>query len=338
VPIDRIAPLVWTEAARAAGAPGLTLDVTGGAVVALPFQGLARLELDVATTGTFLVSFSTRSPQHQPAWYGPPWRYQVARPGRTTLRADLLATVGWQPGNQPLLLLRGSGRLSVTGLRVAVAPQGPALQEAIDRAWRWAPESPGHTTVNFLTPPWWRISDDTRLPDLLVPGGLAVLVAALAAWRAWRGAWRPGLALAAAALLATAAFDAHFLARFLPLAADVPVRLDPEARLRENYRFAPELGALAALARERLPETARVGVLGASMDWFGPQTVCFHLFPRPCVRLKPGEAVGRGISDVGSLPVSELDALVVLDPDGAPPARFLPVAAVSPTAYLAMPR
>jgi len=298
----------------------------------------AGLELDVAASSTFLVSFATGTPQRPPAWYGPPWRYQAIGPGRATLRADLLATAGWQPDHQPLLLLRGSGRVDVTGLRVAVAPQGPAVLDALDHAWRWAPESPGHTTINFLTPPWWRITQGERLQDVLLPGGLVVLVAALAAWRAWRGAWRPGLALAAAALLATAAFDAQLLARFLPVAADVSLRLDPEARLREHYRFAPAVGQLAALARERLPETARVGVLGAAGDWFSPQTLCFHLFPRPCARFAPGEVVGKGISDVGALRLADLDALLVIDPGAPAPPDFLPVAAVSPTAWLAARR
>jgi hypothetical protein len=316
---------------------GLEIPVEGNAALALPFPAQElELDLETAAGGPFLLTWANRS-ERQLRAFGPPWRYAEVPRARGTLRVDLRIAPGWAPSAQPVLLLRGAGTVAVHGVRALPAPRdAEESRAAYDRAQLWAPESVGHTTINFLTPAFWSASRGTWLADVIAGAALAVLAGALAVARLRHGRFRLGLAAPLAALFALAAWDAHFLARFLPM-ANVSVEPDAEVRIRENYYFDPEFGALAALARATLRPDERVGAMGAPRDWFGPQTLCFAVAPRPCAIVKPGEAVHAGISGVGRLRSDEIDAIVSLR-GGPLPDGFAPVAAVDGEALVARRR
>jgi hypothetical protein len=328
--VDGGAPVV--VAAR-----GLEIPVAGSAALALPFPAQEiELDLEAAAGGPILLSWASRADrQFRP--YGPPWRYAEVPRGRKTLRLDLRIAPGWAPAAQPVLLLRGTGTVAVHGVRALAAPHSvDEARDALDRALRWAPESIGHTTINFLTPAYWRASRGTWLSDVVAAAALAIFLALLAAARLRGRRVRAGAAAATACLVALAAFDAHFLVRFLPM-ANLSFQPDPEARIRDNYYFDPEFGALAALARATLRPDERVGTMGAPRDWFGPQTLCFAVAPRPCAIVKPGEPIHAGISGVGRLRSEEIDAIVSLR-GGPLPDGFAPVAEVDRDAVVARRR
>jgi hypothetical protein len=309
---------------------GFEIDVDGRAFLLLPFPGAVEIELDCVSDGILNVYRASESGMGQP-----PFRYRVVPGGTARLRFDLLESVKWTYGARPVLLFDGSTRLSIIGIRVRPPPSDPELlKTAIDRAAFWAPESIGHTTINFLTPTFWSVTDGIFLPDVLAGSAAVIFVVALAGMRIARGRWNPGIALSIAALAAVAAQNAHFLVRIVP-AAKLSFPADPEIRIRDNYYFATEMGALASLARSTIRHDEKVGVIGAPGDWFAPQTMCFNLAPRRCGIVKPGETSYAGVSGTGRLRLDELDAIVCIGGRDPLPPGFAPVASVGRRAFIA---
>ncbi len=312
-------------------ARGLEIEVSGNGWVVLPFTA-EELELDLEANGPVLLTWAARSGSHL-RFRGPPWRYAPVPRAPATLRLDLRIADGWTPSAQPVLLLTGGGTVVVHAMRARpIAPDPDDARAAYDRAVLWAPESVGHTTINLLTQSFWSASRGTWLADVIAGAALGAFLLVLGVAALRRRRLRPGRALAIAALVALVAWDAHFLARFLPM-AKLSFTPDPEARIRDDFYFDPELGALAALARATLRPDERVGTAGAPNNWFGPQTLCFALAPRRCAILKPGEQEHAGISGVGRLRDDEIDAIVSIG-GGPLPEGFVPVAAASPRAVV----
>jgi hypothetical protein len=231
-----------------------------------------------------------------------------------------------------VLLLDGAGRVIVHRLaaRFPPADRAEALADG-DRAARWAPESVDHRTVNVLTPSWWSESRGVWLADVVAAIALAVGLAVAAVLRGRRR----GVALVAGVAVALAAWDVHLLVRLLPALATPAPALDPEARIRDGYPFAPEVGALAAAARAAVRADERVGAM--SDDWFAPEALCFDLAPRRCAILQPGAQVHPGLQGVDRLRDDELDVLVGYRA-GPPPPGFDVVAQLSPRAWVARRR
>jgi len=321
----------WVAPEAVGDAVAIPVDVA--TVVILPLEGAEVLELDYQSEGLITLSWcAANQGGYKP--FGWLWRYAPLRQGQGRLRLDLRTTFDYRPTSSPALIFMGTGRVVLTGLR----SQGPEPTEAeqwaaVDRARLLAPESFSHVIDNTLGPSYWRASREEELPPrlglLLVVGTAAALLAAFAL----RRRWRPAAPLAAALLLGVAASDAHALLKLAP-PWRLATSLDPEQRLRDGFPLAPELGALAAAARAALPTTARVAVLGRKKDWFGPQTLCFHLAPRPCVVVRPGLPT-QGISGVTTLRDDEIDAVVLDGAEGGLPPGFTEVARVSPRALVA---
>jgi hypothetical protein len=312
---------------------GVAIAIDGAAVLTLPLEGAQVLELDYQSDGLILLSWCAAN-QGGFKPFGWLWRYAPLRRGPGRLRIDLRTTFDYRPTSSPTLIFQGTGRVILTGLRSqGPEPTDAAQWAAIDRARLRAPESFGHVTPNTLGPSYWSVSRDEELPPrmgwLLVAGTAAALLATAAA----RRRWRPAAPLAAALLLGVVASDAHALLKLAP-PWRLGLALDGEQRLRDGFPLAPEVGALAAAARAALPATDRVAVLGRKKDWFGPQTLCFHLAPRPCVIVRPGQPT-QGISGVTTLRDEELDAVVLYNADGGLPPGFTEVARVSPRALVA---
>ena len=175
------------------------------------------------------------------------------------------------------------------------------------------------------------------LEDVLAAGTGILFLIVLAGIGVARRKWHPGVALAFAAFVAVAASNAYFLLRLLP-AANLSLPETSDVRIRDNYYFAPEFGALAALARTSLRYDEVVGVIGAPDDWFAPQTMCLNLVPRPCVIVIPKETVYTGISGVGRQSLENLDAIVSYYAHDPLPPGFVPFAAVSHRAFIARRR
>jgi hypothetical protein len=316
-------------------ARGLEIRVESYAVLQLPLAA-QELELDVEADAPILLSWAPRS-AGKVRLYGPPWRYTALPRAPASVPVDLRATFDWTPTAQVVLVLKGAGTVVLHALRARPAP--PTADEARaahDRALLWAPESIGHTTINFVTPSFWSASRGIWLSDVVAGTALAALLAVLAAAWLRRRSLRPGPALSLAALVALALWDAHFLVRFLPM-ANLSLEPDREARLRRNYYFDPEFGELAALARATLRPGERVGTMASPRDWFSPQTLCFLVAPRPCAIVHPGEEPHPGISRVGRLGSGELDAIVSFH-GGPLPEGFVPVASVTSQAVVARRR
>lgn len=326
---ERIERVQWALTAR-----GLELHVESYAVLPLPVPA-QELEVEGEADGPLLLTWAARVAE-KPRLYGPPWRYTKVPLGRSTLRLDLRTTADWTPTAQPVLVLKGTGTFVVRALRARPALLTAEGRAAFDRALLWAPESIGHATINTLTPSFWSASRGRWLSDVVAGAALAVLVAVLLVSRLRGRPVAPGRALALAGLVALALWDAHFLARFLPV-ANLRFEPDREARLRRNYYFDAELGELSALARATLGPRERVGTMAGPKDWFGPQTLCLNLAPRPCAIMKPGQEVHAGLSGVGRLRTAELDAIVSFH-GGPLPDGFVPVAAITHQALVARPR
>jgi hypothetical protein len=255
------------------------------------------------------------------------------------VRLDLRITEGWTPASVPVLGFTGAGKVVVHAMRVLpLERDSAAAAAAFDRARLWAPESIGHTTINFLTPSFWSASRGVWLTDVVAGAAAVAFVAALAFWRVRRRRLEVARALAVAALVSAGLWNVHLLVRFLPAFKLHPTP-DVEERIRDNYEVAPDVGALAALARATLGPGERVGAVGVPKGWFAPQTICFNLAPRRCAILSAGvpESVHAGISGVGRLRDDELDALVMYRAGPVPPG-FVPVAALGTNAVVARRR
>lgn len=331
--LAELAPRLESTAAVTLGPAGLELALTDQHVVVLPFAA-EELELELEGDPRVLLSWLTQGPEPLGV-IQPPWRYRVVPRARTTVRLDLRQTAGWEPGRRAVLLLDGSGRVVVHRMAARLPPgdRARALADG-DRAALWAPESVDHRTVNVLTPSYWSASRGIWLADVVAGVAAAGGIAVALALRGRRG--RAGPALVAGAVVALAAWDAHLLVRLLP-ALGPPAALDAEARIRDGYPFAPELGALAAAARATLRADERVATVGAPGDWFPPEALCFNLAPRRCAMIRPGERVHPGIQRVGSLRDDEIDAIVAYR-GGPPPPGFDVVAQLSPRAWVARRR
>lgn len=328
--LDQLATALRVSAPLARTPRGLRLGIEDRTTLCFDRPGIRALELDVEATGSLQVLWA--------AYQGGPVSAIGRRrlpEGPSRLRIDLSQSKGWTPESRPALLVDGTGKLVLTAARVERAPEDPEAFRALsDRALFLGPENIGHTTIHFFQAPWWRASRGSWLPDRLA--GLALVLVGLVLLRDRFRRRRPrlGLALALGALFAAGGYDTYFLARFLPRYHLRP-EFDPETRIRENYSFEPEVGALAALAREVLGPQERVGVLGEPGDWFGPQTICFNLAPRECVMVRTDRLEQTGISGVGRLRLEDLDALVVLNAEAALPAGFRPVARIDAGSFVA---
>lgn len=316
---------------------GLEVGVQKQTSMVLPLKGVQRLEIDYQSQGIVLLTYITVDPASQrlPDHRGPPYRYRRVESGRGRLDLDLLETARWTPRAFPYLLLEGSGKFTITGFRYRPSPPDEAsARNALDRAVFLSPVSIGFTTINLLYVPWWRVTERTFLYDRLGWAfvALAVAVAAFLLFR--RRRLEPVRSIAIAALVVTGVSDAVFLSKFLPAVRPF-VRLDPEARIRDNYYYAPKLGALAALARATLRPGDRVGVRGLGADWFAPEVLCFDLAPRRCVAMTPGEQEYLSPSRVDRLRLEDLDAIVSIDSDDPLPPGFARVAEVSDNAFVA---
>ncbi|HEY6006474.1 MAG TPA: hypothetical protein VIV57_26575 [Anaeromyxobacter sp.] len=322
-----------SNAAIAITARGAEFDVDDPVGLLLPLPRIRVLELDLAVDAPMLVSFLAE-PHGAPSPGLPRWRYRSLSAGPTTLGVDLAEVPGWSGTNWPALRFEGAGHVIVSHVRVGPpVPSQAAARGDVDRAALWSSDPVWHTSINAISPPFWSASNRTYLSDVIAAVAAGLFVAVLAGFRLARGSWRPGAALAAAALLAVAAHGIHAAIRFLP-AWNLSPKLDPEARIRDNYGFVAQFGPLAALARSTIGPGERVGVVADANDWFGPQTLCFHLAPRRCVAVRPGEAEHRGISGIGTLRDDQIDVLVSYDAPELPPG-FVPVAAVSRRAFVA---
>jgi hypothetical protein len=323
---------IVTPGQLAATPRGLELQVEGNTHLELPLRAQV-LELDVEASGPVLLTWAARSSGQDFKAFGPPWRHLTLPRRRSPVTLDLRIASGWTPGAQIILVLTGTGRVVIHGVRTLPVGHDPeASRAAVDRANLWAPESIGHTTINLLTTPYWSLTRRVPLANVIAGAAALLALGALGAVALRRRVARPELALAAGALFALGAWDLNFLVRFLPMLHLAPTP-DVEVRIRDHYDVAPEIGALAALARQTLRPDERVGAMGPPVGWFGPQTICFNLAPRPCVIVRPGEAVHAGISGVGRLADDELDAIVA---HRVPlPPGFVPVASLGPSAVVA---
>ncbi len=336
VPLEDVMPRLQATVPARLGPAGIELDVgPDGARVGFGMAGVRALELTVETDGLFNVVYAAF--ERGTRIWGPPARYVTLRPGATTLRLDLVETADWDPGSVPVLLLDGSGHVAIRSVRI-LSPVSPSEATRLkDEAKLWGPESFAHTTVNTLSAPFWSFSRGTYLATILA--GLLVTVAAavLVAIRLRRRRWAPATALAAAALATAGVWNLMFLERYVPAMSLAP-SLGTDARLRAGFRFAPELGEVAAAARASLRPEDRVGVIAPPKDWFLAQTLCYTLAPRPCVRIRPGEDVYAGISEIEHLRSGQLDVVVSFRGADELPPEFVPKAQITPRALIARRR
>jgi hypothetical protein len=314
---------------------GLVLPVSRSQTLVLPLPGLDRLELDLVSEGHFRLVWTNENAADVGGSTPPP-PFLVIRPGPSTISLDTLIAPSRDPGSRPVLEFLGSGTLTITGARASRATGGrEELARRAALATLLAPQTIWPATINFLQRPLVSASPACWFDDAVaLLSALAAAVAVAAAWRRMgrRGALAAGLV--AACLTATLLSDALLLVRFLPAFRLAPTP-SPEERIAENYYFHPELGVVAALARSTLPVTDRVGVIGPPGDWFSSQTLCFNLAPRPCVRIDGKGPTYGGISEVERLAIDQLDSIVVVSSDAAPPPGFQSVAAVNRFSFVA---
>jgi hypothetical protein len=331
IPLETIAVDEGTPHLLAQG--GLHIANEATCRIDLPVRGAQVVELDVENSGELLLTWSAQTPGREFTPFGPPWRHLTIPHGRSTLTLDFRIVPGWTVQSAPVLGVTGSGRLLIRQVRALGPDRDRDRQlDAFDRANLWAPEALGPTTINLLTPSFWKMSRGRWLADV-VAAVAALAFAAVLAWT-WRRRRRPrpALALAVAAVVAAGLWDAHLLVRLVP-PFDLRPTPDPERRIRDNFWVAPDLGAVTAIARATLRPGERVGVATQERDWFSAQTLCFNLAPRPCVVLHQNEPVHHGISQVGALRDEELDAVIVFRAGWAP-AGFERIAGVGPLRWI----
>jgi hypothetical protein len=334
IPIREIAPSLGARL----GSEGLTVEVDGPVGMFLPLRGVEVLQLDYRSAGQVMLTWLSASGNTVPLPHSSPWHREVLAPGSGRVTLDLRTTPLWRPERTPFLLLEGTGTVVLTGLRVRQASQDPAERtRSFDEAIRWSPIRVAHSTINSLDTPFWSASRQIRWMDALGFAFAGLAIAGSVAWWAKTRRWRPGPPLALAAVVVALAGDVVFAVRAAPALSLVPVP-ETEARLRQWTAFHPELGPLAALARGAIGARERVGVQAAEHDWFGWETLCFQLAPRPCVRVIPGATAFSGLQGVDNLRADEIDAIVYFHAGAPLPAGFRPVASLDKNAFVARRR
>ena len=336
IPIREIGPRVGAIGSVRLSPEGLTVEVEGSPVgLFLPLPGAEVLQLDYRSIGQVMLTWVSASGNSLPLPHSSPWHREVLAPGTGRITLDLRTTPLWRPERTPFLLLEGTGTVVLTGLRVRTASQDPAERiRSLDEAVRWSPIRVGHSTINSLDPPIWSASRDVRWMDVLGVAFVGLAVAgALASWARSRRI-RPGPPIAIAAVAVALAGNVVFAVRAAPALSLVP-GLEPDARLRQWTAFHPELGPLAALARREIGARERVGVLAGENDWFGWETLCFQLAPRPCVNVVAGATAFSGLQGVDRLRADEIDALVYFHAKVPLPTGFRPVAVLDKNAFVA---
>jgi hypothetical protein len=324
---------IETPGAVSFTAQGLELQVDGNTHLELPLRS-QLLELDVEASGPVLLTWAVRSPTQEFRPFGPPWRHLTLPRQRAVVTLDLRIASGWTPAATPIIGLTGAGHVVIHGMRtLPISHDLEASWAVVDRVNLWAPESIGHTTINLLTTPYWSLTRLVPLANVIAGAAALLALAALGLAVLRKRPARPELALAVGALVALGAWDLNFLVRFLPMFHLAPTP-SAEERIRQHYDVGPDVGALAALARETIRPDERVGALGPPNGWFAPQTICFNLAPRPCVIVRTGEREHTGISGVGRLRDDELDVLVAYRMAKLPEG-FVSVAELGPSAVVA---
>jgi len=338
LPIPVLESQLASSVASRRVADGIALPVQGETGLVIPLPGVEALEIQYRSTGTLQITWTTTTVDHAPAPFETPWHHERVPPGRGRLVFDLRTTPHWRADRLPYFLLEGSGEFTVTGVRVRLATGDPATDtRSFDEAIRWSPIRLDHATVNRLGPPVWTAS---RGVLLLLVLGIAFLVGAVGgalAWLGFRKRWRPAPFLAVAGVACALAADGVFLVRAWPMLA-FPPRLAAEDRLANDFALGPELGELTALARRSLRPGDRVGVQAKEPDWFAWETICFHLAPRPCVKVVPGATTYEGLSGVKHLTPGELDAVVYLHAGVPLLPGFGPAESLGPEAFVARRR
>jgi hypothetical protein len=338
VPIRFVAENAGATAPLSLTPEGLAFDVREWVGLLLPLKGAEVLEIDYRVRGVLLLTWGSADGTGTPAPQSLPWHHEVLKPGAGTVTLDFRTTADWGPDRVPVLFFKGTAGVVLTGIRTLPAQGGreAAIRRA-DEALRLAPIRIGHTTINWLDPPMWKASEGILLFKVLGIAFALLAVGGSLAWLAFRRRWAPAPFLAVAGVAVALAGDAVFLVRAWPALALRP-RKDAGERLRENLHFDPVLGALAALALESVRPGERVGVQVAANDWFGWETLCFHLAPRPCVRVVSTAMVHEGLPGVEPLRADQLDVVVYLYAGAPLLPGFSSVASIGPDAFVARRR
>jgi hypothetical protein len=317
---------------------GIGVDVDGRVGIFLPLTGAEALQIDYRSAGFVMLTWNSGSGNVAPVVYSPPWHRQILPPGPGRVTLELRTTPLWSVDRVPFLFLQGTGTVIVTGLRVRAVAQDLATRtDAFDETLRWAPIRVGHTTINFIDVPFWSASRNVLLQDVLGIAFAVLAVAGALGWWVTRRRWRPGPAIALAAIAAATAGNVVFAVRAAPALSLAP-SLDPDARLRNWTAFDPELGPLAALARGAIGPKERVGVFAKRSDWFGWETLCFHLAPRPCVQVVTGSPEYSGLHGVDRLRLDQIDALIFFHAEAPLPPGFAPSVVLDKNAFVARRR
>ena len=335
VPLREFAAQIGSTSPLRLTSEGIGVDVDGWIGLILPLAGAEALQIDYRSAGFVMLTWSSASGSTVPIPHSPPWHRQILAPGPGRVTLELATTPLWGADRSPFLFLEGTGTVVVTGLRARAAAQDPAERtRSSDEALRWAPIRVGHTTINWIDSPVWIASRKLLLQDALGVAFATLAVGGMLAWWATKRRWRPGPAIALAAIAAVAAGNGVFAVRAAPALTLVP-SLDPDARLRKWTAFDPELGPLAALARGVIGPTERVGVLAKEPNWFGWETLCFHLSPRPCVQVVSGSPEYSGLHGVDRLRPDQIDTLVFFHAGAPLPPGFAPFAILDKNAFVA---
>jgi hypothetical protein len=338
VPPLAIASQVGATSPMQVTAEGLAFDVDGWVAVFLPLAGAEAIQIDYRAAGNLLLTWGSADGTTTPSPHFPPWHHEPLPPGTGRRTLELRTTNGWATDRVPYLYVEGTGTFVLTGLRARPAPEDPAAAtRSRDDALRWAPIRVAHTTINLIEPQVWLASRDLLATDILAGIFLAGALGGTLSFWAWKRRWRPGPFVAGAAVATLLLGNVAFAIRIWPALALRP-QPDAGARLRENLHFNPELGALAALAREQIRPGERVGVITHKADWFAWESLCFHLAPRPCARMMPGSARIEGLQGLNPMRIEDLDVVVSFHGGAALPPGFRPVAALNRNAFLARRR
>ncbi|MGA8891836.1 MAG: hypothetical protein WB493_09725 [Anaeromyxobacteraceae bacterium] len=337
IPVHEISPHVASSAPLRYSPEGFGVDVDEWVALFLPFQGAEEVELDYRATGHLMLSWGSGKGSSAPSPHGSPWHRTPISPGVGRVTLDLRTTNLWRPERIPFLFLEGTGAFEVTGVRARMASGDPREGLApLSFARLFAPIRIDHLTINTID----RRPDDAAgatLPLLLGLGFVLLVLLGVVALRARTRSWRLASPIAVAAVATTLAGNLVFAVQAAPAIVVAPA-FDPTRRLAAWKDFSPELGPLAALARDQVRPGERVGVLAKRSDWFAWETLCFHLAPRACVQFVPGRAEHTGLQGVGVLRPDQVDVLLVFHPDVPLPAGWTPVAALNSNAYLARRR